>query len=132
MSVHDKVAYQQQVVFSRSDYARSKASKQDTDKVLDKLCAEIASELSSRGEVDADRMYALIQKKNKVASIQRKADELFNEMSEVVPAPSSRARLTSDDKQEIRRIGMSGRYTQQEIAEQFGTTQPAVSDIIRK
>lgn len=132
MSIHSKVTHQQQAVFSRSDYARSKASKQDADKVLDKLCAEITSELSGREEVDPDRMYALIQKKNKIVGIQKKADELFNEMSEIVPAPSPKARLTSDDKQEIRKIAMSGRYTQQEIAEQFGTTQPAVSDIVRK
>jgi transposase-like protein len=45
--------------------------------------------------------------------------------------PQSSSRLTEEEKKQIKGLYLSGLYTQQQLANQYGVTQPTISDIVK-
>ena len=55
---------------------------------------------------------------------------LQKQMLDLMPETST-ARLSDNERQQIKGLYSSGLYTQQEIADQYGVSQPTIGDIVR-
>lgn len=116
---------------SRSDVATVKRSIRDLQKQVDRLQGNLSSQLTQNEQVDLDSFEKAWDNRKKLNSLNQKITELEQEISPHIPSLGN-ARLTEEEKRQIKGLHNSGLYTQKELADQYGVTQPTISDIVRQ
>ena len=116
---------------SRSDVATVKRSIRDLQKQVGRLQSNLSSQLTQNEQVDLDSFSKAWDNRNKLNSLNQKITELEQEISPHIPSLGN-ARLTEEEKRQIKGLHNSGLYTQKELADQYGVTQPTISDIVRQ
>lgn len=116
---------------SRSDVATVKRSIRDLQKQVGRLQSNLSSQLTQNEQVDLDSFSKAWDNRKKLNSLNQKITELEQEISPHIPSLGN-ARLTEEEKRQIKGLHNSGLYTQKELADQYGVTQPAISDIVRQ
>ena len=116
---------------SRSDVATVKRSIRDLQKQVGRLQSNLSSQLTQNEQVDLDSFSKAWDNRKKLNSLNQKITELEQEISPHIPSLGN-ARLTEEEKRQIKGLHNSGLYTQKELADQYGVTQPTISDIVRQ
>lgn len=116
---------------SRSDVATVKRSIRDLQKQVSRLQNNLSSQLTRQEQVDLTLFQQVWKNREKLNSLNKKINELEQEISPHIPSLGN-ARLTEEEKRQIKGLHNSGLYTQKELADQYGVTQPTISDIVRQ
>lgn len=116
---------------SRSDVATVKRSIRDLQKQVGRLQGNLSSQLTQNEHVDFASFEKVWENRQKLNSLNQKITELEQEISPHIPSLGN-ARLTEEEKRQIKGLHNSGLYTQKELADQYGVTQPTISDIVRQ
>ena len=116
---------------SRSDVATVKRSIRDLQKQVGILQGNLSSQLTQNEQVDLASFEKAWENRQKLNSLNQKITELEQEISPHIPSLGN-ARLTEEEKRQIKGLHNSGLYTQKELADQYGVTQPTISDIVRQ
>ena len=116
---------------SRSDVATVKRSIRDLQKQVSRLQNNLSSQLTRQEQVDYTSFQQVWANREKLNSLNQKISELEQEINHHIPSLGN-ARLTEEEKQQIKGLHNSGLYTQKELADQYGVTQPTISDIVRQ
>ena len=116
---------------SRSDVATVKRSIRDLQKQVNRLQNNLSSQLTRQEQMDYASFRQVWTNREKLNSLNQKISELEQEINHHIPSLGN-ARLTEEEKQQIKGLHNSGLYTQKELADQYGVTQPTISDIVRQ
>lgn len=116
---------------SRSDVATVKRSIRDLQKQVNRLQNNLSSQLTRQEQVDYTSFQQGWANREKLNSLNQKISELEQEINHHIPSLGN-ARLTEEEKRQIKGLHNSGLYTQKELADQYGVTQPTISDIVRQ
>lgn len=123
------VAQQQQL--SRSDIATAKRAIQDLRSQSEKLQQAVIQVVASQPQCTPEAFQEAWQKREELNKLNERLQHIEVQMNLNAPVAST-ARLTEKEKQEINGLYQSGLYTQAQLANQYGITQPTVSDIVCK
>ena len=114
---------------SRSDVATVKRSIRDLQKQISRLQNNLSSQLTRQEQMDFTSFQQVWENREKLNSLNQKISELEQEINHHIPSLGN-ARLTEEEKRQIKGLHNSGLYTQKELADQYGVTQPTISDIV--
>jgi len=117
------------VPYTRSDRASVFRSEQELKKLAEKIKEQLVIEITSDEEIGTEKLNKIIKQRQKLNEINTQIDNVKNKFLDIMPAKSS-ARLSDKEKNEIRSLYKSGLYTQENLATQYGVTQPAITAII--
>ncbi|MDD2863949.1 MAG: hypothetical protein PHC99_04415 [Methylococcales bacterium] len=112
--------------FSRTDVATTKRGCQDLTNQISKLNDEIYRDFSDRSKDPAD----LLKKRERLIALKDQFEEIESQLNEYLPQIGS-SRLTETEKNQIKGLYASGLYNQQQLANQYGVSQPTISDIVK-
>ncbi|MGL6411003.1 hypothetical protein ACSZMR_13550 [Aeromonas veronii] len=122
----------EQAQYSRSDLATTRRALSDLESQAEKLTQQVHYHLAKPGQVSLEDFQAGWAQREKLNQISGQIDSLRQSISEILPSVVSSPRLSVEEREQIRGLYQSRLYTQQQIAEQYGVSQPTVGDIVRK
>lgn len=117
---------------SRADIAATIRAKQDVQKQINNLRSELTNVMVNDSSISGDKILSVIESKNKLVELERKGDEFFSELSSLQPKINSKVRFSEQEIEEIKNVAALKRYTQEQLGEQWGVSQPAISEILKK
>lgn len=120
----------QQQSFSRSDIATTRRAVQDLKDQTQKLSNAILQIAATSPDCAKEAFEAAWQQRQQLNSAQQQLNSLEQQLSNCLPHAST-ARLTDKERKEIQGLYSSGLYTQGQLADQYGVTQPTISDITK-
>lgn len=120
----------QQQSFSRSDIATTKRAVRDLKDQTQKLSNAILQIAATSPDCDKEAFEAAWQQRQQLNSVQQQLTSLEQQLNNCLPHAST-ARLTDKERKEIQGLYSSGLYTQGQLADQYGVTQPTISDITK-
>jgi len=121
----------QQQSFSRSDIATTKRAVQDLKQQTQKLSGAILKIAATSPDCDKEAFEAAWHKRQQLNSVQQQLASIEEQISDCLPQANT-ARLTEKERKEIQGLYSSGLYTQKQLADDYGVTQPTISDIIKR
>lgn len=121
-------AQQQQI--TRSDVATTKRAFQDLKNQAEKLSNTVFQIAATAPNCTKEAFEEAWEQRNKLNAVNVELAKLEGEMATCMPSTST-ARLGDKEKKEIRGLYATGLYTQQQLADQYGVTQPTIGDIVR-
>jgi hypothetical protein len=74
----------------------------------------------------------LLQERANLNSLHEQSHSLRDQLLTGMPQVSSNAALSTLERKEIKGLHGSGLYTQQQLADQYGVTQPTISQCVNK
>jgi hypothetical protein len=119
----------QQQNFCRSDIATTKRAFQDLIGQTKKLEGEILHLAATDTICPKERFQDAWDKREQLNNLNQQLTSIQQQMNNYMP-PASTARLTEKERREIKALYQSGLYNQQQLADQYGVTQPTISDIV--
>lgn len=122
----------EQAQFSRSDLATTRRALSDLETQSGRLTEQVHYQLAKPGQVSLEDFQAGWAQREKLNQISGQIDALKQSISEILPNVSSSPRLSVEEREQICGLYQSRLYTQQQIAEQYGVSQPTIGDIVRK
>lgn len=122
---------QEQQCFSRSDVATTRRAIQDLKNQADKLKRSINNSMSEANTVSLDEFKSSWDKREALNKVNKKVDELGGTLSDMMPS-LSKARLSDEERTQIKGLYNSKLYTQKQLAEQYGVSQPTVGEVVKK
>ncbi|AMV47828.1 hypothetical protein [Paraburkholderia caribensis] len=120
----------QQQSFSRSDVATTKRALQDLTTQTKKLQDAIWQIAATQQECTKEAFEDAWKKRGQLNEVNRQLASIGQHLEATLPRVGA-ARLTEREKTEIKGLYQSGLYTQSQLAEQYGVTQPTISDITK-
>ncbi|MEI8573957.1 hypothetical protein U737_12225 [Methylomonas sp. LW13] len=123
-----QVAQQQQI--TRSDVATTKRAFQDLKDKAEKLSNTVFQIAASAQTCNKDAFEEAWKHRQELNEVNSELSKLEEKMAACMPSTST-ARLSEKEKNEIRGLYATGLYTQQQLADQYGVTQPTIGDIVR-
>ncbi|MEB4592259.1 hypothetical protein VSS37_14825 [Candidatus Thiothrix sp. Deng01] len=120
----------QQQSFSRSDIATTRRAVQDLKDQTQKLSTAILQIAATSPDCPRGAFEAAWQQRQQLNQVQQQLNSLEQQISNYLPHAST-ARLTDKERKEIQGLYRSGLYTQGQLADQYGVTQPTISDITK-
>jgi DNA-binding CsgD family transcriptional regulator len=120
----------QQQSFTRTDIATTKRAFQDLQGQTEKLKEGIFNVAASAPQCSKEAFEEAWEKRDQLNKVQEQMGQLQAQMSDLLPEAST-ARLSDTERQQIKGLYATGLYTQQQLAEQYGVSQPTIGDIIR-
>lgn len=127
-----QIAPARATALTRSDVATQKRALQDLKIQIKKHSEALASQLTTpSGIVSSEQTMVFITARNEVNQLVEHVEKIEETLARNSPAGSS-ARLSEVEKTEIKGFYGTGLYTQSQLADQYGITQPAVGQIISK
>lgn len=129
--IESKRQVAQQQSFSRSDVATTKRAIQDLENETKKLRDAIMQMASTDSDCPQELFEAAWQKQKQLNLANKELASLKQRLNNCLPHTST-ARITDKERKEIRGLYSTGLYTQGQLAEQYGVTQPTISDITKE
>jgi two-component SAPR family response regulator len=120
----------QQQSFSRSDVATTRRAVQDLKDQTQKLSSAILQIAATSPNCDMEEFKTAWEQRKKLNQAQHELRSLEERIGSLLPRAST-ARLTNSERKQIQGLYSSGLYTQGQLADQYGVTQPAISDITK-
>jgi DNA-directed RNA polymerase specialized sigma subunit len=120
----------QQQSITRADIATTKRAFQDLQGQAEKLKGALFSIAASAPHCSKESFEEAWSKRDQLNQVQQQMSGLQKQMLDLMPETST-ARLSDNERQQIKGLYSSGLYTQQEIADQYGVSQPTIGDIVR-
>lgn len=120
----------QQQSFSRSDIATTRRAVQDLKDQTQKLSTAILQIAATSPDCAKEAFEAAWQQRHQLNQVQQQLNSLEQQIGNCLPHAST-ARLTDKERREIQGLYSSGLYTQGQLANQYGVTQPTISDITK-
>ena len=120
----------QQRMTTRTDVATARRSLQDLKKQTHRMSSNLNCYLSETTHIGPEAYAETWDKREKINEINNKISEIEKDLMHELPSTGS-ARLSDEEKQQIRGLHSTKLYTQKELADQYGVSQPTVGDIIR-
>ena len=120
----------QQQSFSRSDIATTRRAVNDLKDQTQKLSNAILQIAATSTSCQKEAFEAAWQQRQQLNNVQQQLSSLEQQLSNCLPHAST-ARLTDKERKEIQGLYSSGLYTQGQLADQYGVTQPTISDITK-
>lgn len=119
----------QQQIFSRSDIATTKRAFQDIKNQASKLSKDITHYVSNTSNCSEHNFQEAWNKRQELNKLKEQLSAMEEQMTKCMPSQSN-SRLKDHEKTEIKGLYQSGLYTQQQLATQYGVTQPTIHDIV--
>ena len=120
----------QQQSFTRADIATTRRAFQDLQQQAGKLSDAIFQIAVTAPQCSRDAFQAAWEKRDALNKMQAQMAELQSQMDSIMPSAST-ARLSDNERRQIRGLYATGLYTQQQIADQYGVSQPTIGDVVR-
>ena len=124
-----QVEVRSEVQATRSDTASVRRAIQDINRQIDNRRSNIDAVLRDARSLDTSSVTQLITERENLYQLHQKSQELQNQL--ISNIPSSSASLSTHERREIAGLYQSGLYTQQQLADQYGVTQSAISQSLR-
>ena len=124
-----QVEVKSEVQVTRSDTASVRRAIQDINRQIDNRRSNIDAVLRDARTLDTSSVTQLITERENLNQLHQRSQELQNQL--ISNVPSSSASLSTQEKREIAGLYQSGLYTQQQLADQYGVTQSAISQSLR-
>lgn len=124
-----QIEVRSEVQATRSDTASVRRAIQDINRQIDNRRSNIDAVLRDARTLDASSVTQLITERESLNQLHQRSQELQNQL--IPNAPSSSASLSTQERREIAGLYQSGLYTQQQLADQYGVTQSAISQSVR-
>lgn len=121
----------QQNLFSRADVATTRRALQDLSNQAGKLNETIRNELADSNNLSIESYNSIWTKRERLNEVNTQIESVKSTLSSMMPNTGS-ARLSAEEKKQITGLYNSGLYTQKQIAEQYGVSQPSIGDIVKK
>lgn len=127
-----QMVYQQRAEqTTRSDVATINRSIQDLKNQASRLQNNLVSQMTQTQAVDMEDFKNAWQKREELNQLNQQITELEQKFKTHMPSMSN-ARLTDEERKQIKGLHSSGLYTQQQLADQYGVNQSTISDIVKK
>lgn len=120
----------QQQGFTRADVATTRRALHDLQKQAGKLSDAIFQLAATAPHVSHLAFKEAWEKRETLNKMQAQMVDLQAEMESILPSTST-ARLSDNERRQIKGLYATGLYTQQQLAEQYGVSQPTIGDIAR-
>jgi predicted XRE-type DNA-binding protein len=120
-----------EVQVTRSHIASTRRAIQDIDQQIDHRRSRVDAVLRGARTLSPDDTIRLIQTRENLNQLHEQSHSLRDQLLSDMPQVPSNAALSSQEKTEIRGLYDSGLYTQHQLADQYGVTQPAISQCVR-
>lgn len=124
-----QIEVRSEVQATRSDTASVRRAIQDINRQIDNRRSNIDAVLRDARTLDASSVTQLITERESLNQLHQRSQELQNQL--ISNVPSSSASLSIQERREIAGLYQSGLYTQQQLADQYGVTQSAISQSVR-
>lgn len=119
------------VQVTRSDVASVRRSMQDINQQIDNRRSRIDDVLRNNRSLSYEQIKDLINNRENLNHLHTQASNLENQLVADMPQVSSNAALSARERQEVQGLYRSGLYTQRQLADQYGVSQPAISQCTR-
>lgn len=120
----------QQQSFTRTDIATTRRAFQDLQQQAEKLGGAIFQIVTTAPHCSKEAYDAAWEKRQALNQMQAQMQHLQTQMEEIMPS-ASMARLSDNERTQIKGLYATRLYTQQELAVQYGVSQPTIGDIVR-
>lgn len=120
----------QQQSFTRTDIATTHRAFNDLQQQADKLSNAIFRVAATAQHCSQEAFQEAWNRRNELNQIQEQLGSLRTQMDTMMPVAST-SRLSETERTQIKGLYASGLYTQKELADQYGVSQPTVGDITR-
>ncbi|OOF13053.1 MULTISPECIES: hypothetical protein [unclassified Salinivibrio] len=121
----------QQQCFTRSDVATTRRAIQDLKSQSEKLKGSLSQSLTEADNTSLEEFRTIWDKRDKLNQVNNQVKELEQSITEIMPS-LSKAKLSNEEKNEIAGLYNSKLYTQSQLAEQYGVSQPTIGDVVKK
>jgi hypothetical protein len=121
----------QQQCFTRSDVATTRRAIQDLKSQSEKLKGSLNQSLAEADNTSFNEFKAIWEQRNKLNQVNNQVNELEQGIAEIMPS-LSKAKLSNEERNEIAGLYNSKLYTQSQLAEQYGVSQPTIGDVVKK
>lgn len=116
---------------TRSDVATMRRSISDLKSQVNRLQNNLETTIAQSENMEYTTFQSAWEQRKELNQLNKTISEIKDRLKQHTPLPSN-ARLTEQERNEIRGLHSSGLYTQQQLADQYGVTQPTISDLLRK
>jgi predicted nucleic acid-binding Zn-ribbon protein len=120
----------QQQSFSRADIATTRRAFQDLQGQTEKLKNAIFQIATDTPHCSKESFDEAWKKRDQLNQVQAQMTVLQEQMNGIMPSAST-ARLSEIERRQIKGLYATGLYTQQQLADQYGVSQPTIGDIVR-
>jgi hypothetical protein len=121
-----------EVQVTRSHVASTRRAIQDIDQQIDNRRSRIDAVLRDSRSLGMEQTTQLLQERANLNSLHEQSHSLRDQLLTGMPQVSSNAALSTLERKEIKGLHGSGLYTQQQLADQYGVTQPTISQCVNK
>jgi uncharacterized phage infection (PIP) family protein YhgE len=119
------------VQVTRSDVASVRRSMQDINQQIDNRRSRIDDVLRNNRSLSSEQIIDLLDNRENLNQLHTQASNLERQLVADMPQVPSNAALSTRERQEIQGLYRSGLYTQRQLADQYGVSQPAISQCTR-
>ncbi len=125
------VVAQQQVAVTRTQVATTTRAIQDLSAQIQNAQSMLGAQMVTTPQMGLQEFQAAWQERDRLNQLHAQLHTLQDGLSKNMPSPSDfQVRLTDKERSEIRGLYASGLYTQQQLADQYGVTQPTIARIV--
>lgn len=119
------------VEYSRSDIATTRRALTDLESQASRLGEQIQQQMSNASSATIDDFQRAWSNRSRLNEVNTQISSIRETMEAMMPNVSN-ARLSEEERTQIRGLYASRLYTQAEIGEQYGVSQPTIGDVVRR
>lgn len=120
----------QKIQYSRSDVATTRRALTDLEIQSSRLQDQLQRDIASANTASMDQFQAAWKKRETLNQVNGQIANLRETLEDMMPSPG-KAKLSDQEKKEIKGLYQTGLYTQTSLAQQYGVSQPTVGDVVR-
>lgn len=126
-----QVVQAEQPAFSRAQAAATTRAFQDINAQIDQARAVITNSMTNAATMGPEAFQSAWASRQQLNQLHTQAASLQAGLAQHMPAPSAfQGNLNSQERAQIAGLYASGLYTQQQLADQYGVSQPTIGRIV--
>jgi len=123
--------FEQRVEYSRTDVATTRRALADLESQASRLGQQIQQQMANANTANMEEFERAWKNRSQLNQVNEQISAVKATMEEMMPGASS-ARLSGEERTQIQGLYASGLYTQLQLANQYGVSQPTIGDVVRR
>ncbi|POY54817.1 hypothetical protein PB70LOC_04473 [Pectobacterium versatile] len=121
----------QRVEYTRTDVATTRRALSDLELQRSRLGEQVQRRMATASTANLEEFQAAWNDRSSLNDVNDQISSIRQTLESMMPSESS-ARLSQDERTQITGLYASGLYTQSQLAQQYGVSQPTIGDIVRR
>ena len=122
---------EQRIEYSRSDVATTRRALSDLEQQSSRLGEQIQRQMATANTATPEEFRRAWENRSQLNQVNEQISAMRDTMERMMPGTGN-ARLSNEERTQIQGLYASGLYTQTELANQYGVSQPTIGDVVRR